>query len=408
MNHIKWVRNESEGWVRDEIITGEQQAQIMCRYDAESGRTVKPILILFSVIGALLISSGIILVFATNWWMMPLPVKLGVAYLPLLLGQAICVYILLKRYGSTAFREGGATFLCVSFFAAVALVGQSFHIATDLREFILLCGVFALPAAYLFRSKTALTIYVASAAIGIQEWLPYWQQALLLAAAALPLIYFEVRASRNKGVLSLLQILLAYLACMVTATIVYEMSSGFDNLLYEAISAGVMLLLLNEAFIKISPVRVAPSAKFLGILCINATIIIAGFNLEGSVDYGISLIAVAVICMGYAGFRWVTAQKLFLQDFFVISGLLLALLAPLSGVVANMLLFIFGVGFIVFGNRLLRMSYMNIGMAYLVLLIGVRFFDSSLSLLIRGIVFILLGIAFLAVNVIITKKWRAA
>ena len=404
MNHVKWIFAESEGWVRDGIITTAQQAQILGRYEEESAKSGNPLLILFSVISALLIGTGIILIFATNWWRMYLPIKLAVAFLPLLLAQAACVFTALKRNRSTAFREGSATFIAVAFFATVALIGQSFHIASDLREFLMLCGVFALPPAYLFRSKAALSIYVVSTLFASQGWLPYWVQMFLLTAAALPLFYLEIRAGSHKGVPGYLMLLLSALTCSVVIPAIYAIDD--NGAMNAALSAGLAMLIADAAFQKISPVYFFSPAKLLGRLCIAATICAAGVDFAFSGDYNLTLPAVALLFGVYAGLRRTALRSPETSDLFALSAVLLAVSAPFAGVAANVLLLALGVGFVVYGSKQIRISYINIGMAFLVLLISLRFFDSSLSLLIRGVVFILMGIAILAVNIVISRKWR--
>jgi hypothetical protein len=65
----------------------------------------------------------------------------------------------------------------------------------------------------------------------------------------------------------------------------------------------------------------------------------------------------------------------------------------------NMLLFLIGVGFIVYGVKNASLLLSNIGMIAVCALIVMRFFDSDLDFLWRGIIFLLLGAALLLVNV---------
>ena len=416
LNHVKWIKSELDKWVRDEIITPEQQALIIGRYEAEASNQLSPVLVLFSVIGALLVGAGIILIFATNWWRMPLPVKLAVAFLPLLLAQGLCVFTALKRWRSAAFREGSTTFLVVAFFATVALVGQVFHIASDLREFIFLCGVFALPMAYLFRSKAALSVYVACAVFASQVWVPFWAQALLLGIAALPLFYMEIQANDHRGTLGYLMLLLSALVCTAVIPAVHAIDD--NSAINIALSAALALLLADEAFKKLKAGSFSMPTQLLGSLCIAATIVFAGADFEYTSYYGPSLLAVVPLCALYAWSRLMSAPgfpapyPFPASDFYVasdllaVSALLLAIAAPLAGIMANALSLALGIGFIVLGGKQRRVSFVNIGMAFLVLLIAFRFFDSSLSMLLRGIVFILLGVGFLSANVAISRKWR--
>lgn len=392
MNYLKWIASESEGWVQDGIITQEQQLGILSRYSAP--KIGNPLLVLFSVIGTLLIGTGIIMVFATNWRWMTVLGKLATAFLPLGLAMAICVYVALKKYSSTAFREGSATLLSLSVFATIALIGQTFHTATDLKEYILLCGLLTLPAAYLFRSKTVLTIFTACALYAGDPW----YMAVLLCALSLPLFYFEIKKSCHRSVISLLALLLSALAARLVSEILeYEP-------LYMFLSIGVALLMLDMAVNKISAVRFSTPPKILGLICIASTVCVAAFDFSATVDYEWQMLIALALCGGYAGLRAKALRSPTGTDVLVGAAVLLALSMHVMGIMANILLLALGIFFIVNGAKSLRMSHINIGMASLILLIILRFFDSDISLLARGIVFILLGVAFLVVNIIMSKK----
>ena len=399
MNQTKWIFDESGKWVQDGIISGEQQAKILSRY--QTVRSGNPLLLFFAIIGSLLIGAGIILIFATNWWRMPVIAKLITAFLPLLAAQSLCLYVAMKRYGSAAFREGSAVFLCLSFFAVVALIGQTFHTSSDLASYLLLCGLFTLPAAYLFRSKAALSIYAGCALYSAQDW----KIALLLFALSIPLYYLEIRKSEHRGTSGFLLILLSVLLIRLVFTILYDdlfFVSGYDI----ALSIGAILLLVDVLFRRISPIYFLTPPKLLGCLCISLTIWIAGIDFSGHGEYGLPVIFVILLLCAYGTIRYRMTRSLEISDVFAACAILLSVSAAFIGAAANLLMLLMGIFFIVSGGKTLQISSLNIGMAFLVLLIGTRFFDSSLSLLVRGIVFILLGAAFLAVNIIISRKRR--
>lgn len=141
MNNTEWIRKESNQWVADGIITPEQNELIQMRYPANKAGS--PLLLLFAVVGSLLIGAGMILIFATNWWKIPVAVKIIIAFIPLLAAQGVCVYTLVKKPHSVSFREGAVVFLSLSFFAALALIGQVFHTPSNLDSYIGMYPVYA-------------------------------------------------------------------------------------------------------------------------------------------------------------------------------------------------------------------------------------------------------------------------
>jgi hypothetical protein len=66
--------------------------------------------------------------------------------------------------------------------------------------------------------------------------------------------------------------------------------------------------------------------------------------------------------------------------------------------ISNLAMLLTGVGFIVFGAKNAALLQTNVGMASICALIVMRFFDIDMDFLWRGIVFLLLGTAFLLAN----------
>lgn len=394
---MEWIRKESDRWVEDGIITPEQRERIQMRYPVS--KTGSPLLVFFAVIGSLLIGAGIILVFATNWWKLPVVVKIILAFLPLLASQGACLYIFFRKKHSASFREGGTVFLSLSFFAALALIGQVFHTPSDLESYILVCILFTLPGVYLFRAKAALAIYIAGAIFVGWSW-PVWI-SLILTTLILPFFYKELMGTAHKGVLNYLLFLLNL---MVLNTIIVAIHEGVE-ILEIALICGLAILLLDALFRKIGLVYFFTVAKLLSILCITVTMLFAAFDFSYREDTSkMGFVFIAILVMAYIAIRYTTFSGLASTDLFAVSAVILTLSAPAAGVVANLLLIALGAYYIIRGSRTLTLSDLNFGMALIILMIAIRFFDSSLDLLGRGLVFILLGAAFLGINLYISRK----
>jgi len=71
----------------------------------------------------------------------------------------------------------------------------------------------------------------------------------------------------------------------------------------------------------------------------------------------------------------------------------------------NVYLAVLGVGTLVTGLRGRRLGVVNAGMFVLAALILCRFFDSDLGFLLRGVAFILIGVGFLATNLVLLR-WK--
>lgn len=399
---LEWLKEEMKRWVEEGIITSEQNSRIEALYPA--GRAASPLLVLFAILGSLLIGAGIILIFATNWWSLPVEVRLTLAFLPLILGQGICLYTFRRRYHSASFREGGAVFLSLSFFATLALVGQVFHTSSDMGTYLLVCILFTLPGVYLFRARAAMTIYIFGAVFVSWSW-PGWVSLVLL-LIALPFFYMEAVKPMNHGGLNYLLFLLSILVTNTIWIAAARELAGIDVSAMEGVLiCGLFMLLIDILFRRVGTAYFFTAAKFFSVLYITAAILISSFDISYS-EYpdASGIIAVAVITAAYLALRLKRYPGILAGDLFLASAIVLLLTAEIAGITACILALGLGVYYIVQGSRMLALRKLNYGMVLVILLILIRFFDSSLGLFGRGIVFILLGAAFLGINLYISRK----
>ena len=70
----------------------------------------------------------------------------------------------------------------------------------------------------------------------------------------------------------------------------------------------------------------------------------------------------------------------------------------LASFLASAYLFLFGIYYLYNGLKAHKIGILNVGMIFICTVIITRFFDSQVSLLFKGIIFILLGIGFLFTN----------
>jgi uncharacterized membrane protein len=150
------LSQKTEDWVAGGIITPEQAGSILS-YEKQRPRLMTPSAV-FIFLGVLALGCGLCALVASNWRDIPDSVKLGGMFL-LLIGGAggLCA---LQNKKPTAF-EAGIVLYALSFFAAIGLVGQVFHIRSDAYKAFLFWSALSLPL--LFLTKRAVLAYV---------WLP--------------------------------------------------------------------------------------------------------------------------------------------------------------------------------------------------------------------------------------------
>lgn len=148
------LRQQTQGWIRDGVITEQQADAILARYP-ESGRWFQRPIAMFSILGGALVVLAIALVIAHNWAEIPRWAKLA-GVLTLLLGAyAGGLFLRARDRGLVAeglFVLGGGLFL-----VGIALIGQLYNLAGRESDAVLLWWALLMPAAYVLPS-IALTV----------------------------------------------------------------------------------------------------------------------------------------------------------------------------------------------------------------------------------------------------------
>jgi uncharacterized membrane protein len=176
MKKEKWLLQEIEAWKSQALIDGDVATALAQRYALE--KSPHFLTLMFSIVGSLLIGTGVILILARNWYFLPFFIRVALAFLPLALSQCAAVYVVRHRIDSPAWREGAAILVTCCVFAAVALVGQTFHLANDYAAYILACGLLSLPMIYILDAAAPLLVYYWA----ILNWAPLALDPSLLGA----------------------------------------------------------------------------------------------------------------------------------------------------------------------------------------------------------------------------------
>ncbi len=421
MNRKKWLFEEIEKWQTEQIISSEAAAALRQRYVKQASPGM--LILLFSIIGAVLIGIGIILISAKNWYELPIALRVGLSFLPLVLSQGLCLFTFLRRMDSPGWREGSAVFMSLSVFAVIALIGQIFHLPGDFGGYVITCGLLSLPVVYILNAASPLIIYYYA--------IIYWSfdsagefkialvpLALGLFVLALPYATSVIRSNKSAAktvYVSLITLIAGFLVLLAFAF---------------ALQMGALALLLLYFVLLLAFDRTDDPGKavfyMIGLMGAFTLLFILSYKdvWDGisvsyapylAEDYTVLGIA-ALLAIGAVYFAVVRKAREPLTSMIVLFSILIAGLrlsgifkdAPeifaIGTVAANLLIFASSLYFIVRGSMKTSFLDVNIGMIFLCLLIVLRFFDWNLDFLLRGIIFVLLGVMFLAVNLYLVKK----
>ena len=147
--------------IEAQIISPEIAGRISDYYQRKHPESNNRLFIAFGILGAILVGLGIILILAHNWDNLSRPVKLLFAFLPLVAGQVMCGYTILRKPESIAWREGSGVFLVFAVGASIALVSQIYNIPGNLSSFLLTWLLLCLPLIYIMKSSFVSLLYLA-------------------------------------------------------------------------------------------------------------------------------------------------------------------------------------------------------------------------------------------------------
>ncbi len=429
--NISWLKKELPLLKEAGVLNAETSARIKTYYAEQTTATggASWAVTAFSILGALLIGGGIILLFAHNWDELSRNTRAVISFLPLLLGAALSFTALLRN-GKTALRESAGLFHAIAIGSCIALIGQTYHLPSNVPAFLLIWALLAAPLMFLLSSTGACLIYLAL----ITAWTGVAQNEYRQAAGYWPLLvpallYLRQCLRQDRHSPSTLLSLYGLLfSITISLGIVFERTvPGLWTMAYAALLTGCYLLGIthyeeSEGW--------GNPLKLFGTIGIAALTYLftwthfwneIGWNycrtdwLHQSwgiwTDSGITLIliggwAVAAVKAFKKNSIETTSLSLFplLAAICFLVGSKTDLAEVVNALIFNIYFLFLGILFVVLGCRTLRLRQLNGGMFLLSLLIITRFFDDEFGFLARGVAFIVLGICFLVANLKLAHK----
>ncbi|MFA4889035.1 MAG: DUF2157 domain-containing protein [Candidatus Omnitrophota bacterium] len=426
---VKWLYQELPELVAKGILTADS-AEKLRKYYGEIKETGKrwALLVIFGVIGAFLIGLGIILLLAHNWEQFSRFSRAIISLLPLLAAQGLAGWVIIKRPQSAAFKEGSAVFLSLMVGASIALISQTYNIPGDTEIFILTWMLLILPVVYLMQVSLPAAIYL----IGITSWAGSYsrdpQRAILfwpLAVAALPHFVWALRqeAYKIRGTLLSLAIIIC-VNCGVSFSLgkawpgswvvifpsLYTIFYAFSQKKFKGVTAnwqrswralgglGILALAFSFTYRYIWQGLMSPYYGYEN-------------KVSGLAALSDNILTLVIVAMALVLFYDFLRRKDLSNSLFCALPLLGILGYSLRGgnivlttLIFNGYLLALSLSRIMLGIRKNNLGEVNAGMLILGLLIILRFFDSNIGFIIKGLVFIIVGIGFLTANIMLARR----
>ncbi len=436
--HIDWLVGQLPDWTQQDLISTAQAEALRQHYQQQKLASQSTVLTFFGMIGAILMGIGIILLFAYNWSDFSRPLRVLISFSLLLGAQGLVAYTLWKKRESITWRESTASFLSLMIAATIALIGQTYHIPGDWAPFLLTCSLLTLPLVYLLRvSFPAILYWVAVlcwyAAVFMTPT-SFWAASPDLAFWGLYLLPIPWL---GLSILSPRKYQLGTLALAQTAVIVFLIATGMSlldtgvdwRLLFGACFAVMAMAwhLLFESDRQRRFWQALPATNLgkIGLLGLGLALSF-GSAWESYGDGMVHLVQqdwLAVDALSKGGLliaitgAWFVLglvcwrKKAYSAMVWAAAPLMIALglsLAPAQNwlpiLTVNLWLLAMGGYKLLEGSNQQNPAILSNGLLLISALILIRFLDSDLSILFRGLAFIGVGALFLIANIIIMKR----
>jgi len=422
----KQILKDLSDLVKAQVITEETAEKIKSHYSSLPSQSSNRLFIVFGILGALLVSMGVVLIIAHNWDFLPKTIKLFIGLFPLLLGQLTAGYLIVKKSESKAWIEGTATFLFIAIAISISIVSQVYNIEGNFGRFLLVWMGLSLPIIYALRSSMASLLYISGITWyacevsyfnyphGHAWW--YW----LLFALALPFYYLEFIQKGLKNNFFYFHSWLLALSLTVCLGVFIDANGELIMIAYMCLFSGYVILSEMKAF---DTGRVISNAYLVvGSLGVIISLLILSFDFywdelsdssSENILGGIELIVAIIGTLGAGLLLFLHLRNtspseinsksyafiIFIALFFV------GINAPTAAqLLINLLILLFAVHTIRRGAHRNHLGILNYGLLIITALVLCRFFDTDFSFVVRGLLFISVGIGFFAANFYMIQK----
>lgn len=401
------------------VISEETAEQIREYYRHKNPASSNRLFIVFGILGALLIGSGIILILAHNWDNFSGTIKTILAFIPLVIGQVLCGNSLFnpRLKENITWRESSATFLFFAVGACIAIISQVYNISGSMSAYLLTWMLLCLPLAYILPSSIASLLYIIGiTAYGVNTdyWTPnatphylYWLLLLLIA----PSFYRHILQKPGSNFTTFHHWFLPFSAMIMLGSLQADEQWKFTAVAY-AVFFGILYLVGKIDYFQKNKLSFK-SYLIFGFLGIIGMCLVGSYHdfwsIETSKPFsGDSPMLIALVALSLTAayllfrLRAFELSRIDAVDFgsiFYAIAAIVSISSPIfSAILINLYLLVMGVQLVFQGAQQVNLTRLNLGLLIIAALVTMRFFDIDISFALRGLVFVMMGTGFFMAN----------
>lgn len=410
--------------VKNEVISNEVASKIELYYQSKHKRSPNRLYTVFGVLGSLMVGLGIILILAHNWDDFARGTKTFLAFLPLIVGQIFVGYAIFKKK-SVTWKEASGTFLFFAVGSSIALVSQIYNIPGNLSSFLLIWIVLCLPLIYLLKSNALAIFCVVFATwyacnygygymtMGQSPWL-----YLVLILCIIPHYWQLLKQHSSANITSIFNWILP-LSLVITLGSFVNNNGDYGYLLY-VILFGLFYNIGKIPFFDDQKLR-RNGYVILGSLGTVILLLWTSFNWFWKFEFesssivsqefysALTLFVISVGVLIYSlSKRWVRGYNLFHFVFIIFTILFFIGMSDdlFPTIAVNILVLALGLITVKIGTNKYHFGILNYGLLIITSLVVCRFFDTDMSYVVRGLLFVAVGMGFFLTNYIMIKRQK--
>ena len=419
------ISDELPDLVKNQVISEEVALRIRHYYQSQPSETPNKLFVVFGVLGALLVGLGIILILAHNWDEFPRSLKTSLAFLPLVCGQLLVGYSILRNKSRT-WREASGTFLYFAVGSSIGLISQIYNIPGDLNVYVLTWILLCLPLIYLLKSNAVAMLHIIFStfyavnlgygfnAISEAPWI-----YVLLITLVMPHYLSLLKQQPEGNATSIFNWILPW-SIIMTLGAFLERYGDLGYLTYVILFG----LFYNIGKLPIFDDRKLRRNAYLifGSVGTVVMLLVSSFNWMWDFEFDIGLfvsreffmtlllfgITLALLIYLYSK-QWIKHFNIFHFVFIIFTALFFSGMTNglLATILVNILVLILGLITVKIGTDKYHFGILNYGLLIITALIVCRFFDTDVSYVIRGLLFVSVGIGFFLTNYVMLKKKKS-
>ena len=417
------IQKDIKELVEEQVISKDTASKIASYYLSKQGHLSNRLFTVFAVLGSTLIGLGIILILAHNWDDFSRTIKTVFAFTPLIIGQIIVGYSILKNK-STTWKEASGVFLFFAVGASIALVSQIYNIPGDLSSYLLTWILLCLPLIYLLKSSALvllqivfITSYACSFGYFSGNKTPWLY--LILFASLLPYYYKLLKQKKSHNITSILNWLMPLSSVIVMGAFVR--GDGNFGLLIYVVLFGLLynigkIPFFNDQKLRRNGYLILGSLGTVYMLLLTSfnwlweAVFVNELNFNSQAFYiALTLFCFALALLIYSYFKkWIRDFNLFQYAFifFTLFFIISLVNTGIPVILINLLVLILGIMVVKIGVDTYHFGVLNYGLLIVTALITCRFFDTDMSFVLRGILFVGVGAGFFLTNYVMLKKQK--